>query len=158
MDVSRGALDQQAVGVRGRPSIGRLAASFGLGCIAASSALVFDVPGRGEFIALTWLAGLITVFVAPGIAGFIAVVAGVTIWVALVDALDGTLQLLFLILGIVISLTAQAALVGVVARRMASLGLTASLRDRPVLVGGAIALGLAALFVWFAIKLGGNPP
>jgi len=157
MDVSRDALEPQAVGARG-PSIARLGVAFGLGCIAASSALVFDVPGRGEFIALTWLAGFITALLAPGVAGFIAVVAGVTIWVAFVDALDGAFQLLFLALGILVALAAHGELVGSVLRSVASLGLSRGLRERVVVLRGAIALGLLVVFAKVAIELGANPP
>lgn len=131
--------------------------AFLLGCAAATSALVFGIPGNGEFVIFTWLAGLIAVFVAPGVAGFIAVVVGVSIWAALLDVADGTFGLVFLVVAIVGALAAHGALVGLIVRRIAMLGLRRSLRDRDVIVRGAIALGLVVLFVWFANDLRANP-
>ena len=151
-------VETQTSGVRGRPSKVRLALAFGLGVIAATSALVFGIPGNGEFIAFTWLAGLLAAFIAPGIPGFIAVVAGVTVWAALLDMADGTFGLVFLVIAIVGALAAHGELVGSVLRRIGTLGWREGLRDRTVVVRGWIAVALAALFVWSAIELGKNPP
>ena len=151
-------VETQAADVRGRPSNARLAMAFGLGVIAATSALVFGIPGNGEFIAFTWLAGLLAAFIAPGVPGFLAVVAGVTVWAALLDVADGTFGLVFLGIAIVGALTAHGELAGSVVRRIGALGLREGLRDRTVVVRGWIAVALAALFVWFAIELGKNPP
>jgi hypothetical protein len=155
--------NQQVLGASGgsarvsrRPTVG-LVVSFGLGFASSLSALGLDVPGNGVFEALTWIAGFVAILITPGRRGLVAVVAGATVSAAIIDASDGTMGLVFIIVTIVAGLAAHGALVGGVVRRVAVIGLRRSLRDRWVLAGSGLALGLAALFVWAAIELAANP-
>ena len=85
-----------------RRSPWRLAAAFVLGCTAAVSGFVFGMPGHGEFVPLTWLAGGAAIIVAPGWPGFVALLAGATVAATFLDVLDGVFGLVWLILAIVV--------------------------------------------------------
>ncbi len=139
-------------------SIWRLLAAFALGCAAASSGFIFGMPGNGEFVPAIWLAAFVALLLAPGWPGFIALIAGVTICVALLDISDGVSGLVFLIVAVVSALAAHGALSASVLLRLRTLGWRTGLRDERVLAGGGLALGLVLIFVWFAGEVARNPP
>lgn len=139
-------------------SIWRLLAAFGLGCAAALSGLVFGMPGNGEFVPATWLAAFVALLLAPGWPGFIAHIAGVTMWAALWDISDGVFGLVFLIVAVASALAAHGAISASVMLRLRALGWGPGLRDARVLAGAGLAIGLALIFVWFARDLARNPP
>lgn len=149
---------RQASDVRGRPPLARLALAFALGSAAGLSALVVDVPGRGEFFALTWLAGFIAMILAPGAAGLVAVVVGAAGSAAIVDVAGGTFGLVLVIVAAVAALASHGALVGAVLRRCGTLGIKGSVGDAKVMLGAAVAVGIMLLFVWLALELGAGPP
>lgn len=135
----------------------RLAAAVLLGAAAALSGFVFGLPGKGEFVALTWLAGFAALLITPGWPGFVAVITGAAVTSALLDVADGVFGLIFLIVAIVVALASHGALSAAVLQRVRTLGMRASLRDARVLGGGGVALGVVLFFVWFAGELARNP-
>ena len=141
-----------------RGSSRRLGVSFALGGVGALSAFLFGLPGRGEFIPAVWLASFAAVLIAPGWRGFVALIAGVGIFAAILDMSDGTFGLAWLIVAILTALAAHAALSASVLLRLRRLGLAAGIRDSRVLGGAALAVGLVVVFVWFAFEFARNPP
>lgn len=129
-----------------------------LGCLAPIAGFVFGMPGRGEFVPLTWAAGFVAQLVAPGRWGFLALLGGAVVTATLLDVADGTFGLVALIVAIVAALAGHGALSSWVLQRVRSLGWRGTLRDQGALVGGAVALGLVVLFAWAALELGRNPP
>jgi hypothetical protein len=135
-----------------------LAAAFVLGCAAAVSGFVFGMPGNGEFVPLTWLAGGAAIIVAPGWRGFVALLAGATVAATFLDVLDGVFGLVWLIVAIVVALAGHGALSASVLLRLRALGWRLGLKDPSVLRGGGVALGLALISIWVAQDLARNPP
>ncbi len=140
-----------------RPSVWRLGIAAALGVAAPFSGLVFGMPGNGEFVPIMWLAGFVALLIAPGWAGFVAVIAGATISAAVLDITDGTFGLVFLIVAIVSALAAHGALCAYVVRRLRDLGWGRGLRDPGLLTSAALAVVLALGYVWFAFDLARNP-
>ena len=116
------------------------------------------MPGRGEFVAVIWVAAVLALLVAPGWAGFAAFLAGVIGCAVVIDVSDGVFGLVLLIVVVVSAIAAHAALTASIALRWRALGLRAGTRDRRVLLGGGLALGTALVFVWFAGEFARNPP
>jgi hypothetical protein len=141
-----------------RTSRWRLGLSFGLGAVGALSAFFFGLPGHGEFISVVWLAAFVAMLIAPGRAGFIALIAGVAVLAAILDISDGTFGLVWLIVAILTALAAHAALSASVLLRLRALGWAAGVKDSRVLGGAALAVGLVLIFVWFAGEFARNPP
>jgi hypothetical protein len=136
----------------------RLGLSFALGAVGALSAFVFGLPGKGEFIPAVWLASFVALLITPGWPGFVALIAGVGVFAAILDVSDGTFGLVWLIVAILAALAAHAALSASVLLRLRALGWAAGVRDMRVLGGTALALGLVLVFAWFAVEVARNPP
>jgi len=141
-----------------RHRLWRLPVAFALGCVAAASGLVFGMPGHGEFVVIIWLAGFVALLIAPGWRGFAALLAGATASAALIDVADGVFGLVFLIVAVVSALAAHGALCASVLLRLRALGWRSGLRDRNVLAGAGVALGIVLIFVWLAAEFARNPP
>lgn len=100
---------------------------------------------------------LVALLIAPGWAGFAALIVGVAVCAAILDLADGTFGLVFLVVAIVSALAAHGALCAVVVRRLWNLGWRRGLRDQMVLGVGGTALVLALVFICVATELARNP-
>jgi hypothetical protein len=136
----------------------QLAVAFALGCLAPVPGFVFGMPGRGEFVPAIWSLGFVAALVAPGWRGFIAMLSGASVSALVLDVSDGTFGLVVLIVLIVTALAAHGALTASVLLAMRRVGWRRGLQDPQVRAGGAVALGLVVIFVWFATELARNPP
>jgi hypothetical protein len=149
---------REGIGPRGRPSIWRLAVSFGLGAAGVVPGFVFGMPGHGEFLPGIWLPAFVAAVIAPGWPGFLALLTGITVLAAILDMSDGVFGLVFLIVAILTAVAAHAALTAWALLRLRSLGWQAAVRDQWFLAGAGVALGLLLVFAWFAGEFARNPP
>jgi hypothetical protein len=150
-----------AVGVR-RPSMRsttwtRLGIAAFVGAAAAILTLLFGLPGRGEWIAVCWLAGLAVGLRLPGAHAWLAGLGGIALGLAVGLAVGGGSWTLvgfaLLALGGVYSHGWSTAWV---VRRLRKLG-SAAARDVPTLLASAALLSLVGFAVWLAMEFARNP-
>ena len=134
----------------------RLGIAALVGAAAAALSFVFTVPGRGEWIALCWLAGFGIGQWLPGPMTWIAGLGGIAGGLLAAVIIGGSLTLVvfgLIALGVVYSHGWGTAWV---IHRVRNLGSSAA-RDIPTLLAGATLLSLVVLSVWLAMELIRNP-
>jgi flagellar biosynthesis protein FliQ len=134
----------------------RLILAFALGVAASVTAVIFNVPGRGEFIVAGWLAGIVAGMVAGGWRQLAAVLAGVVVGLAVVPILGRSLTFLPLIAAVLGALAAHGWVAAAVVDRLRREGLSAA-RTPPVIGAIAFLLVTLAAAAWLALELRANP-
>jgi hypothetical protein len=129
-----------------------------MGVVAVAVAFGTGIPGNGVFLVVAWLAGLATVLVRPGWAGFLTLAGAMAVTTVIADMSDGIYSLV--VLGVVSLLVpaGHGALVGFVARRAVSLGPARSIRDARVIVALLVAVLVVVFVAVVAADFARNPP
>jgi hypothetical protein len=134
----------------------RVATAAGLGVAATVASVLLDIPGRGEFVVTSWIAGALAAIVLPGRWSLVAGVAGVIVGGVAAPLMGASITLLALALGIVAGLFAHGWLSASVVPRLRRDGLAAVFTPA-VLAGLAIVVLAIGAGVWFAIQFAANP-
>ena len=127
-----------------------------LGVAATAASVRLDIPGRGEFVLTSWVAGALAAIALPGRRSLIAGVAGVIVGGVTAPLAGASVTLLALALAIVASLFAHGWLSASVAARFRRDGLAAVFAPA-VLAGLAVVVLTIGAGVWFAVQLAANP-
>jgi hypothetical protein len=116
-----------------------------VGVAAVAVAFATGIPGSVALV-VAWLAGLASVLVRPGWAGFLTLASAIAVTAVIADMSDGAYGLV--VLGVVSLLVpaAHGALVGFIARRVVALGPAKSIRNQRV-IGAAFVAVLVVVFV-----------
>lgn len=129
---------------------------MGVGAVAV--AFSPGIPGVGVFLVVAWLAGLATVLVRPGWAGFLALAGAFTVAAVIADMSDGIYGLVVLVVVSLLVPAAHGALVGYIARRVVSLGPAKSIRDERVIGAVFVAVLVVVFLAFVAADFARNPP
>lgn len=134
----------------------RVATAAGLGVAATVASVWLDIPGRGEFVITSWLAGALAALVLPGPRGLVAGAIGVILGGASAPLAGASVTLLALALAIIAGLFAHGWLCASLASRLRRDGLAAGLTPA-VLTGLVVIVLTIGAGVWFAIQFAANP-
>jgi hypothetical protein len=139
-----------------RQLILRVAAAAGLGAAATIASVWLDIPGHGEFVITSWVAGALAAIALPGRWSLVAGVAGVVVGGVSAPLAGASVTLLALALAIVAGLFTHGWLSASVAARLRRDGVSAVFAPE-VLAGLAIVMLTIGAGVWFAVQFGAGP-
>ena len=134
----------------------RLMLALGLGVMASVLAILLDIPGRGEFALVSWLAGAISAYVAGGWRGLAAGLAGVAIGGLAAPLLSRSITLIAVALAVVGAVFGHGWLAGSVVARIRQAGM-AALREPSILAGIGVLVASAGGAVWLALAFAEAP-